>query len=206
MIRPTFLVPLAGIALLLTLGPPLRGDYPQPSPYPVSWELTFEHAKPRRIIVQAPGDEAPHAYWYVTYHVTNSTDRDKILFYPSFDLLTGDGNLIRSDDNIKPAVFDAVKDREHIKYLQNANEISGPLRQGEDQSRDGVAIWPEPNPRMGTFSIFVAGFWGESATVKVGDQDVILHKVLQLTYHLNGDPQRADDAELIEQDSHYVMR
>jgi hypothetical protein len=204
----TVILPLAGLALALAFTIPVRadGDYPQPSPYPVSWELTLDHAKPRRILVQSPGDDVPKAYWYITYHVVNNTDQDKILFYPLFDMLTKDGQTLRSDDDIKPAVFDAIKDREHIKYLQSATQIDGPLLQGEDQSKDGVAIWAEPDPRMGTFIIFLSGFWGESKTVKVGDKEVILHKTLQLTYHLAADAANADEGALTEQDSRYIMR
>ena len=82
---------------------------PKPSPYPVSWELTLTHSDPKRILVQGPGDTNPAAYWYITYHVVNNTDRDKILFYPSFEMMLEDGRVIRSDMGISPAVFDAIK-------------------------------------------------------------------------------------------------
>jgi len=49
-----------------------RADYPKPSPYPISWELNFEHSKPKRIVVDVPGQSAPKAYWYMTYTVTNN--------------------------------------------------------------------------------------------------------------------------------------
>jgi hypothetical protein len=206
MIR-TLLLPLAGIALLLAIVLPLRGsDYPQPSPFPVSWELTFEHSKPKRIVVQPPGESNPSAYWYITYHVTNNTDRDKVLFYPNFDLMLENGDVVPSDRGVPPAVFDAIKASEKIKYLQNSNQISGELRQGDDQSRDGVAIWPDPSLRLGTFSIFVSGFWGESAQIKVGDKDVTLRKTLQLTYHSDSDEHHPGEGQLNELDSQYVMR
>jgi hypothetical protein len=209
--RPsTLILPFVGAALLLALGltpDTLRADYPTPSTFPDSWELTPTFAKPRRIVVQSPGDAAPKAYWYITYHVVNNTDQDKVLFYPNFQMLTQDGELIASDStDVKPAVFAAIQDKEHIKFLQSALNISGPLLQGEDQSKDGVAIWPEPNPRMGTFTIFASGFWGESAAVKVGDQTVLLHKTLQQTYHLDADAVHTADGELVQQDSQYVMR
>ena len=144
MIRKAYFLPLlAGIVCLLGIVLPSRADYPQPSPYPISWELTLTHSKPRRIVVQAPGDTSPQAYWYVTYHVVNDSDTDKVPFYPSFDLVTEAGNVIRSDNNIKPAVFDAVKARA-IKFLQTSLDIAGDLRHGEDESKDGVAIWREP--------------------------------------------------------------
>jgi hypothetical protein len=203
-------LPLLGAAFLLALilpGQTLRADYPKPSPFPVSWELTVDFSQPHRIVLQAPGDSSPSAYWYITYHVANKTDQDKILFYPSFQMLTQDGELIPSDSvDIEPAVFDAIKDKEHIKFLQPALSIAGPLLQGEDQSKDGVAIWREPDPRMGTFTIFASGFWGESATVTVGKDTLILHKTLQQTYHLDSDAAHPDQGALQLLDTQYVMR
>jgi hypothetical protein len=206
MMRSHVFLLASGLFLLLCAALPLRADYPQPSPFPVSWELTLTHAQPRRIVVQCPGDAAPTAYWYLTYHVTNNTDRDKILLYPTFDMVLEDGQVIRNDHGIAPAVFDAIKRREHLKYLQSADVISGELRQGEDQSKDAVAIWPEPRLRMGTFSIFCTGFWGETATVKEGDKDVTLRKTLQLTYHLDSDENNPGSGTLVDKDSQYVMR
>jgi len=185
---------------------PSRADYPQPSPYPISWELNFDHSDPKRIVVQPPGETNPQAYWYVTYHVANNTDQDRVLFYPSFQMMLEDGRLIRSDMGVSPAVFDTIKKKEHLKYLQSNDAIGGELKQGDDQSKDGVAIWPEPRLRMGTFTIFCAGFWGESAVVKVGDKDVTLHKTMQLTYHQDSDENHPGGGDLVLKDQQFVMR
>jgi hypothetical protein len=199
-------LPLAGLLLVLTFVVPVRADFPQPSPFPVSWELTVTHSEPKRLVFQGPADANPQAYWYMTYHVANNTDQDKVLFYPTFEIMLEDGQVVRSDKNIAPAVFDEIKKRERLKYLQSADTIGGDLLQGDDQSKDGVAIWAEPRLRMGTFNIFLTGFWGESATVKVGDKDVILHKTLQLTYHMNSDERHPGDGDLVDVDSQSVMR
>jgi hypothetical protein len=199
-------IPLAALSLVLAITLPLRAEYPQPSPYPVSWELTMTHSLPKRILVQGPGDVNPLAYWYVTYHVANNTDVDRVLFYPSFEMMLENGDVARSDMGISPAVFNAIKKKERLKYLQGNDTIGGELRQGEDQSKDGVAIWSEPRLRMGTFTIFCAGFWGETATVKVGDKDVTLHKTLQLTYHLDSDEAHPGGGDLVQKDEKFVMR
>jgi hypothetical protein len=199
-------LPIAGILVGFALVAPVQADYPQPSPYPVSWELTVTHSLPKRILVQGPGDSNPGAYWYLTYHVVNNTDRDKILFYPNFEMMLEDGQVIRSDMGVSPSVFDAIKQHEHLKYLQGEDVIGGELRQGEDQSKDGVAIWAEPRLRMGTFTIFCSGFWGESATVTVDGKDVTLHKTLQLTYHLDSDENHPGGGDLVAKDELYVMR
>jgi len=200
----SILISLVSLLLVLGVTLPLHADYPSPSPYPVSWELDLTYQLPKRILVDT--GNGPKAYWYFTYHVTNNTDRDKVMFYPSFDMMTAAGTVVRSDNNISPKVFQAIKDKEHIKYLQDANSIGGELLQGEDQSRDGVAIWPEPDSRMGSFTIFASGFWGEAATVKVGDKETIVHKTLQNTYHLDADSANADSGQVKLLDSEYVMR
>src|SRR5204863_928599 len=68
----------------------LRADYPKPSPYPKAWELKIEHGTPKRVVVQVPNSNTPRAYWYMTYTVTNDTDKEQ-LFLPAFEMLTEDG-------------------------------------------------------------------------------------------------------------------
>jgi hypothetical protein len=199
---------LCASALLFVMGValPLHADFPKPSPYPISWELAMAHSKPKRIVMQAPRDKTPMPYWYMTYHVVNNTTKDKITFLPVFEMMTEAGMVIRSDSHtISPAVFERVKSIErNLKFLQA--DASGDLRQGEDQSRDGVAIWREPTARMGTFSIFASGFSGEAVDVKEDDKIVKLHKTLQITYRLSSDENHPNEGELVELNSQDVMR
>jgi hypothetical protein len=182
------------------------GDFPEPSPYQISWELKFDHSKPKRIVVQVK-DKGPRAFWYMTYSVTNEGTEDQT-FLPVFEMLTRDGQVHRSDKGVPPEAFDAIKRREGNRFLQPASKVGGVLRVGEDQARDGVAIWPEPMIEMGNFSIFVSGLSGETVTMKmvggkpvkvkpenisqelkgVDEKDVIiLRKTLQLNYVVYGD-------------------
>jgi hypothetical protein len=144
----------------------------------------------------------------LTNPITNQAAKDKERdFYPVFEMLTEDGNVLRSDDNILPTVFDAIKTREGDRFLENANHMYGQIKLGEDQTRDGVAIWPEPAVRMGTFTIFLSGIYGETAEVKdSAGKSVILHKTAELDFHINGDESFAPDAvvNLVGTDS--VMR
>jgi len=183
-------------------------DYPEPSPYPISWELTFQHDKPKRIVVALPG-VGNRAFWYMTYSVTNKTDQDQ-MFLPVFEMVTKDGKVHRSDKDVPLRVFEEVKRRERARYpfLEPHPKVSGTLRVGEDQAKDGVAIWPEPMTEMGNFSIYVSGLSGETVTMKMVDgapvrvkaenialelkgvkeEDVvILRKTLQLNYVIYGD-------------------
>jgi len=176
------------------------GDYPKPSPYPVSWELKFTHGVPTRVVVHVPGSDVPKAFWYMTYSLTNpitneGTKDQERDFYPVFEMLTEDGTVYRSDNNILPAVFDAIKAREGDRFMENANHMFGEIKLGEDQTRDGVAIWPETDVRMGTFTIFLSGIYGETADVKDSDgKPVTLHKTVELDYHINGDESFAPGA------------
>lgn len=183
-----------------------RADYPEPSPYLKTWQLDFEHGKPKRVVVQASAMAAPRAYWYMTYTVTNNTDHEQ-LFIPTFDLVTQDGRIVRSDTNIPKTVFDVIKRREGMRFLQPAAQIAGELRIGDDQAKDGVAIWPEPSPRMGHFQIYVSGLSGEIATIKGPDgKDQILRKTLQLNYLIRGDEVYPGEDQVNEEPEKWVMR
>lgn len=179
--------------------------YPTPSLYPVAWQFDFEHSLPKRIIVQEPGKASPEAYWYITYQVTNNTDRERI-FLPVFEMLTETGEVIRSDRNIPIAVFNAIKEREKNRFLLPAAQIGGELRLGDDQAKDGVAIWKEPMPEMGRFSIFVSGLSGETAKAKVGEKEFTLWKTLQLDYHIRGDEIKPGHDEVNPVEERWVMR
>jgi hypothetical protein len=180
--------------------------YPKPSPYPVSWELTFTHGMPKRIVVEVPGERQPQAYWYVTYSVVNNTGQERV-FLPAFMMLTGDGKLTRSDQNIPPKVFEKIKAREQKRFLEPAWKVAGLLRQGEDQAKDGVAIWPESMLRMGEFTIFISGLSGETARVKGADgKEQVLFKTLRLTYVVRGDEVRPAEDEVVEKKKDWVMR
>jgi hypothetical protein len=187
---------------------------PKPSPYPISWQFKFEHSTPKRVMVKVPGINTPQAFWYMTYTVTNNTSKEE-MFLPAIELLTRDGRVIRSDVNIPAIVFDAIKTREKKQFLEPYPKIAGELRIGEDQARDGVAIWPEPMPEMGRFSIFVGGLSGEAVMykdskgepVKSADgKPVILRKTLQLNFLVRGDELQAGDDPVTEQPSEWVMR
>ena len=181
-------------------------SFPKPSPYPKSWELKFEHSAPKRVLVKPEDSSVPRAYWYIAYTVTNETDKEQ-LFIPHFDLVTKDGAVIRSDKNIPRTVFDRIKRNEGNDLMTNHALIGGQLRLGQDEAKDGVAIWEEPESEMGNFSIFIDGISGETATVKGPDaKPVILRKTLQLNYLIRGDTQTSGQSEVVKQSQDWVMR
>jgi hypothetical protein len=208
------IVSLTVIVALLAVRTAQAGKFPEPSPYPVDWELTFTHDAPKRIVVDVPGAATPQAYWYLKFTVTNNSDKEQ-QFLPVFEMMTNDGTVIRSDDKISPTVFDKIKQVEGDNLLEPMNKVAGTLRIGEDQAKDGVAIWREPASPMGNFTIFVGGLCGEHVEMKNDDgspvlgadnQPVILRKTLRLDYAVLGDdPNPAPDA-LHAKGEKWVMR
>jgi hypothetical protein len=189
------------------------GSYPKPSPYPITWELKFKHSAPKRIVVDS-GTGAPQAYWYVTYTVTNNTDQERT-FLPVFEMLTENGDVIRSDRSLPYRVFTDIKAREKSQFLEHFTQIGGEIRLGEDEAKDGVAIWKEPNPEMGSFSIFLTGLSGEAARLKDAEgkdvkdadgQPVILRKTLQMNYFVRGDEVYPGLDEVNTRPEQWVMR
>lgn len=191
-----------------------KADYPKPSPYPISWELTFHHDTPKRIVVNVPGQPAPVAYWYMTYNVTNNTGQEQT-YLPFFEMQTNDGQVIRSDKDIPQIVFDTIKKAENKPLLEPWTKIGGELRLGDDESKDGVAIWQEPTPRMGVFEMYCGGLCGEHVELKDGkgniikDKDgnpIILRKTLELTYHIRGDEVYPGEDEVNSEGEKWIMR
>jgi hypothetical protein len=204
-VRMMLLGALSLAIVLAAPAPTARAEYPKPSIYPIAWELAFKHGVPQRIVVDVPGTPAAQAYWYLTYRVTNTTDQERV-FLPRFEMLTEDGRITRSDNTIHPRVFDAIKQREGNRFLEGIFNISTELRLGEDEARDGVAIWVEPMPEMGRFSIFVEGLSGEIATVQAGEQPLTLRKTLRLNYLIRGDEVYPGEDEVNVDNFEWVMR
>lgn len=174
--------------------------FPQPSPYPTTWELKSETSTPKRVVIGGK------AYWYVTYKVTNNTGQERI-FLPVFEVLTPDGKVARTDRLIPLQVFEAIKTREGIKFLEQANQIAGEVRLGEDESRDGVTIWPEASPEDREFTLFFTGFSGETAKVAGPDgKEMTLFKTLTINYDIAGDAKFRDLNEVREVSRSFVMR
>ena len=155
MTRPAYRVFLC-IGCVLALAGSSQA-FPKPGPTPRSWQFAFDHGVPKRVLITPKGSDRPQAYWYMTYTVSNPGLKQQD-FYPSFDLATGDGLVIRSDgkryetvngevrevkrtvtidgkkheitDMIPQAVIEAIRLREKNPSLKSVNQIAGPLRVG----------------------------------------------------------------------------
>jgi len=208
---------------LAAAGPPLGRSAPKPRIVPIRWELDFEHQTPQPITVVLRGENRPRTYWYLLYTVTNSTKADQI-FVPSFVLYTDTGQVLHAGDKISTGVFAAIQKRHNNPHLRNIAAITGRILQGEDNARDGVAIWRDFDGRARAFDVFAGGLSGEQVkiklpspvqatakddqgkTVAVTQSEAILSKTLQLQYTIPGEaPARArTGAKLLKK--RWVMR
>jgi hypothetical protein len=192
--------------------------FPKPSPYPISWQFKFEHSTPKRVVITPRASRTPQAYWYMTYTLTNLGDRER-MFLPCFEMMTEDGKVFRSDNDIPNEVLDTIRAREKRPSLESVVQIASTIRLGDDQARDGVAIWAEPSPHMGQFSIFVGGLSGESViltddkgqtvtqTTKDGKKEpVVLHRTFQIEYQIPGDETFPGSHEIVCNGEKWVMR
>jgi hypothetical protein len=191
--------------------------YPAPSESPVSWELDHQLGNLRRIVVNVPGESAPKAYWYLTYVVTNHSDKEQ-LFLPVFEMVTKEGKVIRSNTEGSAAVFQAIARQNEKMPLKPIETIQGTILLGEDQAKYSVAIWEEPDREMGSINIYIAGLSGETAPLRDADgnvittkdeagndQPIMLRKTKQLDYTVRGDDRYAGDPVLKTGET-WVMR
>jgi hypothetical protein len=227
----TALISISAAVLLTVFVGPVKADpdFPVPSPYrlPGVFELSFTHGLPKRISVDVPGEQ-PKAYWYMTYTVTNDGNKEQ-LFYPKIDLLTADGKVAQSDQNIPQRVFDQIKIETRNRLLEPYTTTNGPIRLGPAEAHDAVAIWPETVSRMEHFSIFVTGLSGESVVYKRVDGKLtrvteakdlpktddpnatykdltIFRKTLQLNFFIRGDEVYPGEDEVNQAAEEWIMR
>lgn len=163
------------------------------------WQFDHNFRAPRPIKVYGPDDKA-EIYWYILYTVTNNTG-DERFFAPSFMLFTDKAKVQRSRS--QPNVCALIKkDRpRHAKFLEHATKIIGKLLQGDDNARDGIAIFAPLEEGTKSFTVFVGGLTGQYirranpgalADATEAEKTVILHKTRALKYRLIGDEWKRD--------------
>ncbi len=181
------------------------GDFPQPSAVPITWELEFQALdviKPIRVTL--PGENHPTTFWYLRYRITNNTGEDR-QFIPSFDLCTNTGHLFTDRTLVPKAVYDAIKALYNQPLLQDVAGMTGKLLQGDDNAKEGVAIWPDFDHEAGFATVYVGHLSGEEQVIKLPapiemtsigpdgkpttrvSDEVAVYKQLELTYAVPGE-------------------
>jgi hypothetical protein len=190
----------------------LQGEpAPTPSVVPVTWELDFKYQDPQPIAVTLP-DGSKKTFWYMLYTVANRTGADRT-FIPDFTLYTDTGRIYRSGVAVPAVVFDAIQKNVNNPLLVDQTSITGKILQGEDNAKDGVAIWPDIDPEARAFDSFIGGLSGEEAKIALpasqpgaASTKVILRKALRLQYAMPSEPaaRAANPPKLV--DKSWVMR
>lgn len=206
------------------------GTAPIPLEVPATWQLDVEVQPPKPIKVRLPGETKARTYWYVLYSVMNRY-RDPItkrpteqLYVPDFSLFTDTGQLLRAGRKVPGVVFQAIKKRHQNPHLKDMVSITGKLLYGEDNAKDGVAIWRDFDNKAGKIDIFIGGLSGEIVDVKLpakvkvikADRDgkpvvkeidtLRMTKTLQLTYRVVAEPAAREFGKVKLLAKKWVMR
>jgi hypothetical protein len=214
----------ATVLLMLTavlVGPSVSA--PEPSQAAIEWELEFEHAAPKPILVKVPGKVEPELYWFMPYKVINRTGEDRF-FVPDIVLYTSTGQILRSNQDVNLAVYEYIKQTLNEPLLRDNAAMTGKLLQGADNAKTGVAIFKDFDPEAAAFDVFVGGLSGEYATVELptpievtqvdldGEQNVVtksrivLSKTLKLSYGLRTEARARMSAKPELNEKVWVMR
>ncbi len=201
------------LALVVMAGLPVSGlmsramAAPEPEVIPNRWEVRSTFSPVRLVTIDTPS--GPVAYYYMTYTAQNNSGQD-VLFAPTFDMVTDDGHIIRSGKGVNAEATKAVMAKANNAELQDQIAIIGPLLQGEENAKEGIAIWAAENLRPGEFTVYAAGFSGESVTVKPPApkeaEAVVLRKTRSLTYKAIGDATSLKGASIPVVEDRWVMR
>ncbi len=135
---------------------------PQPNEARVVWEIDIDYKTPQPIMVKVPGEPKPQLFWYFPFTVTNRSGKDR-LFAPEIVLYTNTGQMLRAGQGVNTIVYKTIKKLHNTPLLYDMVGITGKLLQGEDNARDGVAIFRDFDPKAASFEIFLGGLSGETA-------------------------------------------
>lgn len=161
-------------------------DPREPSRIPVSWELNFKYGPVERVYVDVDGKQTP--FWFIRYTVTNNSGRD-VLFTPSFELVSENGQALQAFKGIPTSVFDKIKGLYKNSLMLSPTDIYGKLLQGDDNAKDGVIIFPAIDPNARNFRLFVMGLSGETTDKVINpvtNKPVLLQKTLELDINIPG--------------------
>ena len=166
---------LLGLGLLVPGTLARGGPPPKPSVVPLSWELEFEYQPIQSITLRLPGEKRPRTFWYMLFTICNRSGADR-LYVPGFDLYTDTGQVLGAGKDVPTVVFQAIKKRHNNPLLMSLTAITGRILQGEDNAKDGVAIWRDFDPKARRFDIFIGGLSGETVKIKLPVPVVVVKK------------------------------
>jgi len=176
---------LTGLALAAASGPMLALA-PEPDPVPRRWQLEVE-VGPLRMATVNVKDAGLRTFLYLSYHVVNNSGQD-VLFAPMWEFSNGGGKIVRSGREVPQAVTTELLASLQNSLVQDQIEVIGELLQGEENSKDGIVVWPLADSHPERVTVYAAGFSGETRNVVApdGKQQFVLRKSLMVDYDTPG--------------------
>lgn len=204
-ITPLIALLLAACAAMLSPAPRALAA-PEPEAIPRRWELRVQPGDLRCMTVDIPG-QGPQPFFYFTFKATNLTGQD-LYFAPSFDLALSDGTLHRSGRDVPPDATEAILKFIDNPFLQEEIKLQGQFLQGPENAKEGLVVWPAKTLKLNEVSLFMAGFSGETKSVKRPDnaQPVVLRKTLMLRYEVNGELDPSLNSTLTRSIQRWILR
>lgn len=187
------------------------GLAPEPSAVAKRWQLQVEFGPLR--VYSTTTDSGPRTFYYQTYKAVNRSGQD-VIFAPSFDLVDNEGTVQHSGRGVPDDVTKAIIARLRNPLMQDQITIMGTILQGEENAKEGLAVWPCENFRPGSLTVYAAGFSGETALVKAPglkdekgkDVFITLRKTRQLTFANPGDLLNRGDNPIELSGARWIMR
>jgi hypothetical protein len=151
---------------------------PEPSPAPVSWELSLDPTIPQRIVVDT--GHGPQTYWYFLYTVTNNTG-DDVAFHPEIVRTEEVATELPAEQatalpehapritvtpsivGLNAKIYDAIATR-HAKthpFLVRPVDAITRLKQGKDNALTSASVFPDMDVNVSRFTIYFGGLSGE---------------------------------------------
>ncbi len=186
---------LRSILLVLALLVPVASVHgaraPEPSAVVKDWQFDVELGPLRVVSLRLP-DGSRRAYYYITYTVINETGQD-LFFAPLIELATDQGEVMLAGRDVPLEVTYEIIRRQRNILLEDPIRILGRLQQGEENAKDGIAIWPVGKTNVDAVNLYFLGFSGETKTIKVRDaatgqmKDLTLWKTLMVRHAAPGE-------------------
>lgn len=199
---------------------------PEPSLTPVRWQLDIEPGALRLTTVNVEG-VGPRAFYTMTYKVTNNSGQD-LYFAPAFELAVDEESPIRSGRGVATATTRDILAKQGNGRLADQVSVIGMLRQGPENAREGLVIWPAERLRANEVTVYAIGFSGETRRIskpdsKAGESktaaeapktkagarnpnEVVLRKTLMLNHQAPGDLTGLGDAVIERTGERWILR
>ena len=200
------------------LAPPKAPAAPEPSIVPKRWQLDFRPGPLRLAVMPVETSRTspdgrvttslePRSFLYLTYEVVNNSGED-LLFAPSFELATEEGQVIRSGRGVPTEVVAELLKRLENGFLEDEISVIRTLEQGVENAREGLVVWPADDLKTDELKVFARGFSGETKRVARPDtgEEVTLYKAMMLRYETPGDLAVFGSRPIPRAESRWILR